>query len=51
MWTIKDLAEYLKMDYTTIYDRVVTKKINAVKAGIQWRISEEEVARLKREGF
>lgn len=51
MWTIKDLAEYLKMDYTTIYDRVIDKKIKAVKFGCQWRISEEEVERLKKEGF
>ena len=51
MWTIKDLADYFKVDYTTVYDRVIAKKINAVKAGIQWRITEEEVERLKREGF
>lgn len=51
MWTIKDLAEYLKMDYTTIYDRVIDKKIKAVKFGCQWRIAEEEVERLKKEGF
>lgn len=51
MWTIKDLADYFKVDYTTIYDRVVAEKIKAVKAGMQWRITEEEVERLKREGF
>ena len=51
MWTIKELADYFKVDYTTVYDRVIAKKINAVKAGIQWRITEEEVERLKREGF
>lgn len=51
MWTIKDLADYFKVDYTTIYDRVITKKINAVKAGVQWRVTEEEVERLKKEGF
>ena len=51
MWTIQDLADYFKVDYTTIYDRVIAKKINAVKAGIQWRITEEEVERLKKEGF
>ena len=51
MWTIKDLADFFKVDYTTVYDRVIAKKINAVKAGIQWRISEEEVERLKKEGF
>lgn len=51
MWTIKDLAQYLKVDYTTIYDRVIAKKIKAVKFGCQWRIPEEEIERLKREGF
>ena len=51
MWTIKDLAQYLKVDYTTIYDRVIAKKIKAVKFGCQWRIPEEEIGRLKREGF
>ena len=51
MWTIQDLADFFKVDYTIIYDRVIAKKINAVKAGIQWRIPEEEVERLKKEGF
>ena len=51
MWTIKDLADYFKVDYTTVYDRVIAKRINAIKAGVQWRIPEEEVERLKREGF
>ena len=51
MWTIKDLAQYLKVDYTTIYDRVIAKKIKAVKFGCQWRIPEEEIERLKKEGF
>lgn len=51
MWTIKDLAQYLKVDYTTIYDRIIAKKIKAVKFGCQWRIPEEEIERLKKEGF
>ena len=51
MWTIKELADYFKLDYTTVYDRVIAKKINAVKVGVQWRIAEEEVERLKKEGF
>ena len=51
MWSIQDLADYFKVDYTTIYDRVIAKKIKAVKAGVQWRITDEEVERLKREGF
>ena len=51
MWTIKDLAEYFKLDYTTVYDRVIANKIKAVKFGCQWRITEEEVERLKKEGF
>lgn len=51
MWTIKDLANYFKLDYTTVYDRVIAQKIKAVKFGCQWRIAEEEVERLKKEGF
>ena len=51
MWTIDELADFFKVDYTTIYSKVISKKIKAVKAGVQWRITDEEVERLKREGF
>lgn len=51
MWTIEDIANYFQIHYTTVYERIINKKIKAIKIGVQWRIPEEEIERLKREGF
>ena len=51
MWTIEDIANYFQIHYTTVYERIINKKIKAIKVGVQWRSPEEEIERLKREGF
>jgi len=51
MLTIEQVAEYLKLDKMTIYRAVKEGKVKGVKFGAVWRISEEELERIKREGF
>jgi excisionase family DNA binding protein len=45
--TIKDLAEIFQVNESTIKRMIYAKKINAIKFGGQWRITEEEYQRLK----
>lgn len=49
-YTIQELADLFNLDYMTVYKRVVDGRIQAVKFGTQWRISEDEVNKIKREG-
>lgn len=51
MLTIDDVANALKVTNMMIYKAVKSGKIKAIKVGSIWRISEEELERIKREGF
>ena len=51
MLTIEDVAKELKVTTMMIYKAVNARKIKAIKVGAIWRISEEELERIKREGF
>lgn len=51
MLTIKEVAENLKVCQMTVFRAIYSGKIKAVKMGKGWRVSKEEVERIKREGF
>jgi len=42
-YTIKEIAEMLKVAYLTVYRWIQLGKLKAVKAGKQYRISESEL--------
>ena len=50
MLTIKDVAKTLKLHEMTVYRYVVSGKINSVKFGNTYRITEAEVQRIMKEG-
>lgn len=50
MYTIEEVAETFKVSISLIRRLVFEGKIKAVKVGEVWRITEEEVERIKREG-
>ena len=42
--TIQEVADYLKLHYQTVYDKVVkTKEIPASKIGRRWRVQKKDV--------
>lgn len=51
MLTIKDVAKILKLHEMTVYRYVVSGKIKSVKFGNKYRISEEELEKLKKVGL
>lgn len=51
MLSVNDLAEFLKLHPNTIFKALKQGKIKGIKIGGVWRISEEELQRIKREGF
>lgn len=51
MLTIEDVASELKVAPMTIYRVLKLGKVKGVKIGAIWRISEDELERIKREGF
>lgn len=51
MLTIDEVAQILKVHRMTILRHIYRKDIKAVKTGQSWRISEEELEKIKREGF
>jgi len=46
IYTIEEVAKYLKLSLSTIYRYIYTGKIGAIKVGGQWRIKRKEVRRL-----
>lgn len=48
MFTVKEVAAIFKCNPETIKRKIYAGKIKAIKFGVEWRISEEEVERLKR---
>lgn len=51
MLTIKDVAKILKLHELTVYRHIVSGKIRAVKVGKKYRIQEDELQRIMREGM
>lgn len=47
MYSLKEVAEILKIHYVTVFRFVQQGKIKAVKVGGQWRVTEEELERIK----
>ncbi len=41
--TVKEVAEYLKVNQRTIYRLATEKKIPAFRVGVSWRFKKEEV--------
>ena len=50
MWTAKEVAEEFKMAYRTVLNMIRDGRIKAVRVGRGFRIVDEEVERMKREG-
>lgn len=50
MFTLKEVAEKLRVSYLTVYKAVQDGRIKAVKIGRDYRVTEEEVERIKKEG-
>lgn len=48
MYTTREIAEMFKWNIETVRRKICAGKIKAVKIGKGYRISEEEVERLKR---
>ena len=42
-YSIKEVAKMLKVTYLTVYRWIKAKKISAIKAGKQYRISRSEL--------
>lgn len=51
MLTVEELAENLKVHKITVLRHIRNGKIKAIRMGKFWRVNEEEVERIKREGF
>ncbi len=41
--TVKDVAEYLKVNERTVYRMAADSKIPAFKVGASWRFKQEEI--------
>lgn len=50
MYTAKQVAEALNLNERTVRNWINDGKILAVKLGREWRVSDEEVERIKKEG-
>ena len=50
MKSLADVSKELGISYLTLYRLTRAGYVRAVKIGKQWRISEEEVSRIKVEG-
>lgn len=50
MLTIEQVAKALQLHNMTIFRYLKCGKIKGIKIGRDWRISEEELERIKREG-
>ena len=43
LWTVKQSARFLSLDYTNVYYLITMGKIESVKIGRIWRLNPEEV--------
>ena len=51
MLTIQEVADILRVHRMTIFRHLSSGTIKGIRVGKSWRISEEELERIKREGF
>lgn len=51
MFTIQEVADILRVHRMTIFRHLQDGTIKGIRVGKSWRISEEELERIKREGF
>lgn len=51
MYTIEQVCTMLNIHQNSLYKWIKQGKVNAVKVGKVYRISEEEIDRIKREGI
>lgn len=51
MLTVKDVADALKVHEMTIFRYLQKGKIKGIKIGNVWRISQDELQRIMREGL
>jgi len=51
MYSTTEVAEILNISRATIFRALRQGRIKGIKIGNIWRISEEELERLKKEGF
>ena len=50
LYTIEEVAKELKISEITVRRMIQYGVLKAVKIGVQWRIPQDEVDRVKREG-
>lgn len=50
MYTTREFADILKLNERTVRNWINDGKIKAVKLNSEWRVSEEELERIKKEG-
>lgn len=50
MYTAKEVADILKLNERTVRNWINDGKIKAVKLNSEWRVSEEELNKIKKEG-
>lgn len=43
LYTLQEVADYLRVTRQTIYNYVTAKKLKAFKAGREYRVTEEEL--------
>lgn len=51
VYTLKEVAEELKLSYHMVFNMVHAGKLQAVRFGKHWRVSEVELERVKKEGL
>lgn len=51
MYTTTEVARRLKISRYTVFRGLKQGRIKGIKIGNIWRISEEELERIKKEGF
>ena len=50
LYSVKEVADMLGVTYNTVWNRIQTEKIKAVKVGRVLRIEQQEVERIMKEG-
>lgn len=50
-YTLNEVADILRVSRRTIYRYIKMGKLKAVKVHGQWRVSSEEIKRIKKEGL
>lgn len=51
MYTVTEVAKALNISKATVFRALQVGKIKGIKIGNIWRVSEEELQRIMKEGF